>query len=140
MPHFSINRKHHHVSYNSKQLYQTPRSIVVGNVEPEKPSKEQMKIMLEDLQAEFDAFRESSSELEQELEKELERVEARARHAENVLQSREEEHHQTTVDLTRQVREMREPALQYIVNLSFCINDYLFPSCRVTETASPCFG
>lgn len=48
-------------------------------------SEKEMKSMLEELQAEFDAFRESSAELEHELERELERVETRARKSEEEL-------------------------------------------------------
>lgn len=87
----------------SEQQQQPFRNMAMVNSEPERTSNQQMKIMLEDLQAEFDAFRESSAELERELEKELERVEARARHAESILQAREKSHRETTTGLTRQV-------------------------------------
>lgn len=64
-----------------------------------------LRTMLEELQAEFDAFRESSAELEQELERELERVEGRARKAEETLREAQEGYRQTTQRLTQQVKQ-----------------------------------
>lgn len=66
-------------------------------------SKQEMKTMLEELQAEFDAFRESSAELECELERELERVEARARKSEEELRRNEDSSKEVTARLTREV-------------------------------------
>lgn len=67
-------------------------------------SNQQMKSMLEELQAEFDAFRESSAELERELEKELEVVEARARRSEEVLRKTEDISKEATTRLAREVK------------------------------------
>lgn len=66
-------------------------------------SEQEMKIMLEDLQAEFDAFRESSAELENELERELERVEARARKSEEELRKKKDSSKDVTARLKWEV-------------------------------------
>lgn len=87
----------------SQQPQQPKRSMEVVYDEPERTSHHQMKIMLEELQAEYDAFRESSAELEKELERELERLEVRARQAETVLKAREEAHRHATAGLRQQV-------------------------------------
>lgn len=75
----------------------------VDHPEPECPSNQQMQVMLEDLQAEFEAFRESSAELERELETELERIETRARMAEIALHEERESHSEVTQSLKKQV-------------------------------------
>lgn len=67
-------------------------------------SEQEMKTMLEDLQAEFDAFRESSAELEHELERELERVEARARKSEEELRRKKDSSTDVTARLKWEVR------------------------------------
>lgn len=63
----------------------------------------QMKVMLEDLQSEFDEFRSSSAELEQELERELERVEGRARRSELELRRVEETSKLASARVNREV-------------------------------------
>lgn len=66
-------------------------------------SNESLRAMLEDIQQEFDSFRESSAELEQELEGELIRSDKRVRHAEASLNELERAHRQATHHLKREV-------------------------------------
>lgn len=63
-----------------------------------------LKQMLEELQAEFDEFREGSAELERELESELGRVEQRARNAEADLREMQRASRETTGRLKKEVR------------------------------------
>ena len=58
---------------------------------------------MEELQAEFDAFRESSTQLEQELEEELQRVEARAKSSEDELRQVKSKSREDKAGLMRQV-------------------------------------
>lgn len=74
-------------------------------------SNRELKSMLEELQAEFDQYRESSAELENELENELERVEARARKTEEEgLRDAEEAagQQEAAAHLTREVGAKRD--------------------------------
>ena len=59
---------------------------------------------MEGLQVEFDAFRESSFQLEKELEEELSRMEKRARSSEEELKRAREDVRESTARLVRQVR------------------------------------
>ena len=60
--------------------------------------------MLDEIQAEFAVFRESSAELEDELEKELGTVEARARKSEEELRQAKTANKEATAQLVREVR------------------------------------
>lgn len=68
------------------------------------PSKEKLQALLDELQAEFAVFRESSAELEEELEKELGIVEARARKSEEELRQSKAANKEATAQLVREVR------------------------------------
>lgn len=68
------------------------------------PSKEKLEGMLDELQAEFAVFRESSAELEDELEKELGTVEARARKSEEELRQSKAANKEATAKLVLEVR------------------------------------
>lgn len=68
--------------------------------------EENLKGMLDELQAEFAVFRESSAELEDELEKELGIVEARARKSEEELRQTKLAQKEATAQLVREVSEL----------------------------------
>lgn len=68
------------------------------------PKEKKLKGMLDELQAEFAVFRESSAELEDELEKELGIVEARARKSEEELKQTKAANKEATAQLVREVR------------------------------------
>lgn len=67
-------------------------------------SEKKLQGMLDEVQAEFAAFRESSAELEDELEKELGIVEARARKSEEELRQAKAANKDATGQLVREVR------------------------------------
>lgn len=120
-------------------------------------NEKKLQAMLDEVQAEFAAFRESSAELEDELEKELGIVEARARKSEEELRQTKAASKDATGQLVREVRYasrrrdseclgifwvgLDETFLLYTANTNskcFVVDALVLPGSRVVITSALC--